>query len=109
MRKDDVAFGELIRHIRNEHGLTQNKMAEQAELSLRQYQNIESNVQLPGYNALKSLTQNLRINPVDLFYERDDTQQGKIEDIQFLLSQCTEQQLNMIIAMIRTMFNMEQE
>ena len=108
MRKDDVAFGELIRRIRNEHGLTQNKMAEQAEISLRQYQNIEGNVQLPGYNVLKSITQNLCINPADLFYERDDSQQSKIEDIQFLLSQCTEQQLNMLIAMIRAMFNTEE-
>jgi len=105
MRDEDVKFGDLLRRIRAECGLTQQKMAEKIDLSIRQYQNLEANAQLPGYNVLKSIVVQLHVNPCELFFSKEDVPDPKLVEIQHLVTRCSEQQLEMIGAMIKVILN----
>lgn len=108
MRKEDVKFGDLLRRIRTERGLTQQKMAEKIDLSIRQYQNLEANAQLPGYSVLKSIVEQLHVNPSELFFQKEAMPNPKLEEIQHLVSRCSEQQLEMLGALLKVMLNSEE-
>ncbi len=105
MREEDVKFVDLLRRIRTERGLTQQKMAEKIDLSIRQYQNLETNSQLPGYNVLRNIVEQLQVNPCELFFQKKDMPDPKLEEIQHLVTRCSEQQLEMLGALLKVMLN----
>ena len=59
MRSRYEEIGGLFRKIREENGLKQSQMAEIADCSLRNYQNIELGITQPGYNILRNIVHNL--------------------------------------------------
>lgn len=108
MRDEDVKFGDLLRRIRTDRGFTQQKMAEKIDLSIRQYQNLEANAQLPGYSVLKSIVEQLHVNPCELFFRKEDVPNAKLEEIQHLVTRCSEQQLEMLGALLKVLLNSEE-
>jgi len=107
VREEDVKFGDLLRRIRTDRGFTQQKMAEKIDLSIRQYQNLEANAQLPGYGVLKSIVEQLQVNPCELFFRKEDVLNPKLEEIQYLATRCSEQQLEMLGALLKVLLNSE--
>lgn len=105
MRDEDVKFGDLLRRIRTDRGLTQQKMAEKIDLSIRQYQNLEANAQLPGYGVLKSIVEQLHVNPRELFFRKEDVPSPKLEEVQHLITRCSDQQLDMLGAMLKVILS----
>ena len=57
MRSRYEEIGGLFRKIREENGLKQSQMAEIADCSLRNYQNIELGITQPGYNTAQYRSQ----------------------------------------------------
>lgn len=105
MREEDVKFGDLLRRIRTDRSFTQQKMAEKIDLSIRQYQNLETNAQLPGYSVLKSIVERLHVNPSELFFRKEDVPNPRLEEIQHLVTRCSDQQLELLGAMIRVILD----
>jgi transcriptional regulator with XRE-family HTH domain len=105
VRDEDVKFGDLLRRIRTDRGFTQQKMAEKIDLSIRQYQNLEANTQLPGYSVFKSIVEQLQVNPCELFFRKEDVPNPKLEEIQHLITRCSDQQLDMLGAMVKVILN----
>lgn len=105
MRDEDVKFGDLLRRIRTDRGFTQQKMAEKIDLSIRQYQNLEANAQLPGYSVLKSIVEQLQVNPCELFFRKEEVPNSKLYEIQHLITRCSDQQLDMLGAMIKVILD----
>ena len=108
MRDEDVKFGDLLRRIRTDRGFTQQKMAEKIDLSIRQYPNLEANAQLPGYSVLKSIVEQLYVNPCELFFRKEDVPNAKLEEIQHLVTRCSEHQLEMLGALLKVLLNSEE-
>jgi len=105
VREEDVKFGDLLRRIRTDCGFTQQKMAEKIDLSIRQYQNLEANAQLPGYGVLKSIVEQLHVNPRELFFRKEDVPSPRLEEVQHLITRCSDQQLDMLGAMIKVILS----
>lgn len=64
MEREDI--GKNLRRLRNEKGLTQDKMAESAGISRVAYRNLESGHSLPRASTLEALAQALEVRLVDL-------------------------------------------
>jgi len=105
VREEDVKFCDLLRRIRTDCGFTQQKMAEKIDLSIRQYQNLEANAQLPGYGVLKSIVEQLHVNPRELFFRKEDVPSPRLEEVQHLITRCSDQQLDMLGAMIKVILS----
>lgn len=64
MEREDI--GKNLRRLRNEKGLTQDKMAESAGISRVAYRNLESGHSLPRASTLEALALTLEVKLVDL-------------------------------------------
>lgn len=56
MRNENEMYSKIFRRIREDRRLTQYQMAELAECSLRNYQNIEAGISQPSYRTLNNST-----------------------------------------------------
>ena len=60
-------FGQNLKQIRKEKGLTQEKLSEMINLDIRQYSRIETGKGFPSLATLEKLCDTLDINPAYLF------------------------------------------
>lgn len=60
-------FGEFLKRKRHELNLTQAKMAETVDLSLRFLQELESEESIPGLESIKKIVRGLNIDPAEIF------------------------------------------
>lgn len=85
-------LGNRIKAARNANHLTQQTLADQADIGLRHYQNIESGLINPSYKVLSSIIHRLAMSTDALFYPDIDQLE---EDKSRLLSKfaaCTEEE-----------------
>ena len=101
MRSRYEEIGGLFRKIREENGLKQSQMAEIADCSLRNYQNIELGITQPGYN--------LPLDPRELFVTvpESDERSAKTERIKFILSLCSDWQLHYLCSMAEELIRVQ--
>jgi transcriptional regulator with XRE-family HTH domain len=89
-------FGRRVRAIRKAAGITQERIAEQAQINPKYLGELERGEKKPSFDALIALARALRVPPVAFFQfdreERDDrTLRKKIDS---LLDGCTVHELN---------------
>lgn len=109
MRSRYEEIGGLFRKIREENGLKQSQMAEIADCSLRNYQNIELGITQPGYNILRNIVHNLPLDPRELFVTvpESDERSAKTERIKFILSLCSDWQLHYLCSMAEKLIRVQ--
>jgi transcriptional regulator with XRE-family HTH domain len=102
LRTRNEAAGNAFKRIRGKYGLKQSEMAELADCSLRNYQNIESGESQPGYGILQNVIQNIPLDPRELFAAEPVIEENPevLERISYLLTQCNEVQLQLICTII---------
>ena len=71
MRNEKEMYSKIFRRIREDRRLTQYQMAELAECSLRNYQNIEAGISQPSYRTLNNMVKNLKLAPCELFLNKE--------------------------------------
>ena len=102
MRARNEAAGNAFKRIRKKYGLKQSEMAELADCSLRNYQNIESGESQPGYGILQNVIQNMPLDPRELFPAEpaDGGEAETLERIGYLLTCCSQAQLRFVCTML---------
>lgn len=102
MRTNNESYCNIFRRIREGRDLTQYQMAELAECSLRNYQNIEAGVSQPSYNTLSKLVKNLRLAPCELFLNKESLKyDSTICEIAVLTRMCSKEQRVLILKIIK--------
>jgi transcriptional regulator with XRE-family HTH domain len=60
-------FGRRLRQLRRERDLTQEQLAEAAEISLDMLSNIERGINAPSFETIAKLSEGLKLPPRELF------------------------------------------
>jgi Predicted transcriptional regulators len=68
----ESTFGERLKHIRNDRGLTQKELAEKLKIHTQQLQKYERGTQLPGHDIIVGVSQVLDIS-ADYLLRLSDT------------------------------------
>ena len=87
-------LGNTIRQARIDNGLSQEELAEKIGVTPTHIKHIESGHRQPSINVLYMLVKELNISLDNLFFKGIENE--KINKINILLSNCTEQQLKLI-------------
>lgn len=98
-----VAFTR-IKSARKAKNLTQEKLAEQINISTNHIAEIKNKKTIPSFEIMCSLCKILNLSLDDIIF---DTESDSIKQINLLLSQCSEKQLSVIHAMIEAMLQAE--
>ncbi len=95
-------FGKIVRNRRIELGLTQNQVAEQIDVDVRTVLNIENHKGNPKMEVLFPLIRALKIDANSIFYPELSENQSSTFQFQVLLSQCSEHELQALLAVCQT-------
>ena len=104
MKAPDHKLGNRIKSARKAKKLTQEKLAEQINISTSYIAEIENKRTIPSFEIMCSLCKILNLSLDDIIF---DTESDSIKQINLLLSQCSEKQLSVIHAMIEAMLQAE--
>lgn len=102
MRNENEMYSKIFRRIREDRRLTQYQMAELAECSLRNYQNIEAGISQPSYRTLNNMVKNLKLAPCELFLNKKALEyDSTICEIAVLARTCSKEQRNVMLKIIK--------
>lgn len=90
-------LGAVIRSARLELGLTQNELAERADIDVRTVLNIENYKGNPKMEVLFPLIRVLNVDPNKIFYPERNQTQSIASQFQFLLSQCNDEEIKCLL------------
>ena len=90
-------LGTVVRNARLELGLTQNEVAERADIDVRTVLNIENQKGNPKLEVLFPLIRELKVDPNAVFYPEVSQIHSSISQLAILLSQCTEDEARCLI------------
>ena len=92
-----------IKELRLKHNLTQEEFAEKIGLSLNGVSNIERNRYQPTANTIDKICKVFRITPAELLIQNSEKNSDIINNINTLLSNCTQKNLKKIYDIILIM------
>lgn len=95
-----------IREARTELGLSQEKLAENLGLDTRTILNIEAGRGNPKFEVLYPLITYLKIPADTIFYPDTETQQPNLQKLLTTLKDCTEQEADALLPMVRYVLNL---
>lgn len=98
-------LGTVVRNARLELGLTQNEVAERADIDVRTVLNIENYKGNPKLEVLFPLIRELKLDPNAVFYPEVSQMQSSISQFAILLSQCTEDEVRCLIPICETILS----
>ena len=96
-----LSLGTIVKENRIKMGLTQNKLAELADIDAQTVQNIELFRTDPKLSGLFSLVRALQIDPRTFFYPEQSQTQDAMAEVELLLADCSEEQIRTILPVIR--------
>jgi transcriptional regulator with XRE-family HTH domain len=82
-RTFEMAFGERVASVRKERGLTQQGLADLAEIHMMQVHRYESGASLPSLEVLKKLAVALRVSADQLLFEEAERRPDEELRLQF--------------------------
>jgi len=104
MAVDYSLIGKRVATIRKQKGLTQEKLAEKADISNNYLSHIETSRSIPSIETLISICDALEITPNRLLLGTSDQQNAYlVSDITDKLNQCTEYEKRIIFNLISLM------
>ena len=91
-------FGRRVRAIRKAARISQERVAEQAQINSKYLGELERGEKKPSFDVLVALAEALRIPPADLFqFDREEQDDKALrKKIESLLDRCTTTELNQI-------------
>lgn len=96
-------LGERIKATRNKNHLTQQELADQADIGLRHYQNIESGLINPSYKVLSAIIQRLAMPSDILFYPGILQQEEENQQLLSKFAACTEEERQFLLNTVNCM------
>ena len=98
--ENKLGIGELIKKSRNKQGYTCEQLAELLDVSPTHIRHMESEHRLPSLRILLELARTLNFS-LDSLLTTTSEQSSKINEINILLNNCSEKELNALIAALR--------
>lgn len=95
-----------VREARTELGLSQERLAELLNLDQRTILNIEAGRGNPKFEKLYPIVTYLKIPADKIFYPNSQTQTPNLQKLFTLLSDCTEQEANDLLPIIRNLLDL---
>lgn len=95
-----------IREARTELGLSQEKLAENLGLDTRTILNIEAGRGNPKFEVLYPLITYLKIPADTIFYPDTESQQSNLQKLLTTLKDCTDQEADALLPMVRYMLDL---
>jgi len=89
-------LGAAIRAARLSKGITQEQLAELADITPTHEKHIESGHRSPSVEVLFHIVKALDLSLDNCLFPAQDTGAGRLREIEILLSQCGEMELNVI-------------
>ena len=102
MSKHTEILGDIVKKKRLELGLTQSEVAEMIDVDNRTILHIENHKGNPKWEILYPLVRALEIDPSTLFYPELNHNREDISQFNLLLSQCTQEELQMLYPICQT-------
>lgn len=99
------SLGDVIRQARTEKDLTREQLAERVGISPRYLASIENNARIPKYGVLYKLIRNLGISADRIFYSDQPLADEEPNQLARLISQCSERDQKLILALVNQMLN----
>lgn len=90
-------LGNTVKEARNQHGYTQNEVAEMIGVDCRTILNIENFKGNPKMEVLYPLVRTLNINPNDIFYPEIEQDHPILTKLMLLIGTCSEQEIEALI------------
>ncbi len=95
-----------VREARTELGLSQEKLAEILNIDSRTILNIEAGRGNPKFEVLYPLITYLKIPADTIFYPNTENQQPNLQKLLTTLKDCTEQEADALLPMVRYVLNL---
>ena len=95
-------LGDTVREARIKAHRTQNDVANQINVDVRTILNIENYHGIPKMVVLYPLVRALNINPTSIFYPELKTTSPELQNLQFLLSGCSESKAAILLPICKT-------
>lgn len=90
-------LGNTVKEARNQHGYTQNEVAEMIGVDCRTILNIENFKGNPKMEVLYPLVRALHINPNDIFYPEIEQNHPTLTKLMLLIGACSDQEIETLI------------
>lgn len=99
-KKTDKSMGFRLKQARTEQKLTYEELAEKSGVSSRYIKEIENHGNIPSIEKLGQLIRALHISADPFFYPAAPSDNLDYQRLQIYLSQCTDDQITTIIAIV---------
>lgn len=99
-------LADTVRQSRMKLGLSQEKLAEQLGLDTRTILNIEAGRGNPKFEILYPLITYLKIPADTIFYPSNEIEQPNLQQLLTTLKDCTDQDADALLPMVRYMLNL---
>jgi len=106
MNESGIALGKRIQKLRLEAGLTQEQLAEKAELSLKHLGELERGRGNPALSSMESLAQALEISLSEMLnYEHEQLSADEIRgEIDQMLKKASEEECRLLYRIFKALF-----
>jgi len=95
-------LGDAVKRARGKLGLTQNEVAENADVDVRTVLNIENYKGNPKMEVLYPLVRTLRIDAREIFYPEIHRDSPELRRLRLLIEECTEEEAAAIIPVLES-------
>ena len=103
-KKTDKSMGFRLKQARTEQKLTYEELAEKSGVSSRYIKEIENHGNIPSIEKLGQLIRALHISADPFFYPAAPSDNLDYQRLQVYLSQCTDDQITTILAIVEAYF-----
>ena len=95
-------LGDVVRDARKRLSLTQNDVADLADVDVRTILNIENHKGNPTLEILYPLIRALKIDPTAIFYPEANRESESVTQFQIFLSQCSDEEMRILLPICET-------
>ena len=102
MQEYSRSLGDVIKRARGKLGLTQNEVADAADIDVRTVLNIENYKGNPKMEVLYPLVRALKIDAREIFNPEIQRESPALRQLRLLIEECSEEEAEAIIPVIRS-------
>jgi len=102
-------FPDIIKNERLSRGLTQAKMAELLDITVRHYQDLEHGRKKPGCVILYKLAHKVGVMPEKILALPNSSGEAQYNEVCYLLKLCTADQLSIILKFLPALLSLSQD
>ena len=99
------SLGDAVKRARGDLGLTQQEVADAADIDVRTVLNIENYKGNPKLEVLYPLIRVLKLDAKEIFYPELQRESPALRQLRFLVEECSEEEAKTIIPILRTVLD----